>query len=445
MKKPEKILRPIKRIHGGTHVPHNKNTAEFEREPFFDVDHVAILMQQHIGAPCIPCVKPGDSVFVGTKIGDSDKYISAPIHSSVSGTVSKIDTVLLPSGQTSQQIVIKSDSSMTPDPEIKPVEVKTADDLIAAARNSGLVGLGGAGFPAHVKLKTSPEKPIDYLIINAAECEPFITADYRECMENPDDILEGVYLIKTLLNIKNVIICVEDNKPKAIKTLYNIACDRKDTDNSVRLMRLKSSYPQGAEKVLIYSATGRKVPFGKLPSDVGCIVMNVTSIAFLNRYIKTGMPLVSKSITVDGGGINNPKNLTVPIGTPFEEIFEYCGGLKPDAVKFLSGGPMMGVSVADTSMSVLKQTNAITVLSKNETALDTPYSCINCGRCASACPMNLTPARVDSAMQFGKQEELIKLHPEYCIECGCCSYSCPSKRHLTQTMRLAKTELKKSK
>lgn len=334
---------------------------------------------------------------------------------------------------------------MTLDPEIKPVVVKTADDLVAAARNSGLVGLGGAGFPAHVKLKVSPEKPIDFLIINAAECEPFITADYRECMENPDDILEGVYLIKSLLGIKNVVICVEDNKPRAIKTLYNIACDRKDTDNTVRLMRLKSAYPQGAEKLLIYSATGRKVPFGRLPSDVGCIVMNVTSVAFLSRYIKTGVPLVSKSVTVDGSGIDCPKNLTVPIGTAFEDVFEYCGGLKTDAVKFLSGGPMMGMSVADPLMPVLKQTNAITVLGEKEAAQVSPYSCIGCGRCASACPMRLTPARVDSAMQFGKTEELVGLHPECCIECGCCSFSCPSKRHLTQTMKLAKAELKKSK
>lgn len=445
MQTTEEILKPVGRTCGGVPLPHIKGTAEKASVVMPPPAQVVIPMQQHIGAPCVPCVKKGDAVCVGTKIGDSDKFISAPIHASVSGTVAGIESVLLPSGQKCDAVVIDSDGLMTPDPSLAPVKVNTPEELVRAARESGLVGLGGAGFPAHVKLTVSPDKAPDTLIVNGAECEPFITSDYRECMENAENILEGVYRLKSIMNFKNVIICVENNKPKAIEALYKIAADKRDRDNSVRLMKLKSHYPQGAEKVLIYSATGRRLPLGKLPADVGCVVMNITSVSFLNKYINTGVPLVSKLITVDGGAVAAPQNVVVPIGTRVKDVIDFCGGFKTAARKILYGGPMMGTALLDTDMPILKQNNAILALDRRQAEKQKERPCIRCGRCAAACPMGLMPLEIEPALKNGDTDRVRALYADYCMECGCCSYVCPSKRHLTQVMRLAKSELKNAK
>ncbi|MBO5106462.1 MAG: electron transport complex subunit RsxC [Clostridia bacterium] len=442
MKKGESILKPFGRVRGGVRLPHNKTTAEAESVVLTPPEKVIISMSQHIGAPCEPTVKVGDKVYVGTTIGDTDAFVSAPIHSSVSGEVSEITTIRMPAGNEVKAVVITSDGEMTPDPEIKPPKVETVEDLLLAARASGLVGLGGAGFPAHVKLKPSADKPLDTLIINGAECEPFITADYRECMEHPEDILGGVYLVKKLLGIERVIICVEDNKPKAIKTLYEIASDKQDADDKVKLMKLKSRYPQGAEKVLIYSATKRKLPLGKLPSDIGCIVMNITSISFLYRYIQTGMPLVSKRITVDGNAVKEPKNLIVPIGTPISYVLNQVKAENPE--KVLMGGPMMGIAIYDTSLPVLKQNNAILAFTGKQAESKPMTDCIRCGRCMRTCPMGLTPAGVEFAVKNPKLDELNALNVMYCMECGSCAFVCPAGRPLTAVMRLAKNEVRKA-
>ena len=442
MKKGERILKPLGKIRGGARLPHNKTTAEAESVVLTPPEKVIISMSQHIGAPCEPTVKVGDRVYVGTVVGDTNAFVSAPIHASVSGEVSEITTIRMPNGSEVKAVVITSDGNMTPDPEIKPPKVETVEDLLSAARASGLVGLGGAGFPAHVKLKPSEDKPLDTLIINGAECEPFITADYRECMEHPEDILGGVYLIKKLLNIERVIIAVEDNKPKAIKTLYEIAADKQDTDDKVKLMKLKSRYPQGAEKVLIYSATKRKLPLGKLPSDIGCIVMNITSISFLYRYIKTGMPLVTKRITVDGNAVKEPQNLIVPIGTPISYVLDKVKAENPE--KVLMGGPMMGIAVYDTSLPILKQNNAILAFSGKQAKSKPTTDCIRCGRCVRACPMSLTPASVDFAVKNPKVDELNALNVMYCMECGSCAFVCPAGKPLTAVMRLAKNEVRKA-
>ena len=289
------------RTHGGAAVPHHKNTAQMESATLPCPSQVTIPMQQHVGAPCKPLVKVGDLVQVGQKIGDSDAFVSAPIHASISGKVSAITKVALPGGQMVDAVVIESDGQMTVSPEVRPPVVNTPEDFIRAVHESGLVGLGGAGFPAHVKLNVPKDKHLDTLIVNAAECEPYITADNREALENSWAVLSGVYAVRDLLGLERVIIAVEDNKPDVIEVLRKVADNPKlDPEDRVRILPLRARYPQGAEKVLVQSCTNRVIPLGKLPADVGCLVMNITSVAFLADYLKTGMPLVKKRVTVDG-------------------------------------------------------------------------------------------------------------------------------------------------
>ena len=441
MRLPESVLRPVRLIRGGVHLNHQKNTAELETVVMPAPDTVYIPMSQHIGAPCNPTVKKGDTVFVGTLIGEPGGFVSAPVHSSVSGTVSDVKDLTIGNGTLQKYVIINSDGKMEKDPSLKPFSVKNHADLVEAAKQCGLVGLGGAGFPAHIKLSPSGETKIDTLIINAAECEPYITSDYRECVESLKDVVEGVYLIKENLGIERAVIGVESNKPKAIELLMQVAADRRDKDDSIKIMKLPSKYPQGAEKVIIYSATGRKLPAGKLPSDVGCIVMNITSVATLYRFITTGMPLVSKRITVDGTAVAEPKNLSVPIGTPIKEILNFAGVNTEQADRILMGGPMMGSPVVSADSVLEKRNNAILVMKDPKPQPQT--ACIRCGRCASACPMTLYPAMVETALTLGNYEKLNSLNINYCMECGCCSYVCPAKRPLTQVMRTAKAEIRR--
>lgn len=433
MKSKERILKPVGRSVSGINLPHLKNTSELQTVIMPPPEKVRIPLSQHLGAPAIPLVKKDDKVFVGTVIAASGGFVSAPVHSSVSGTVTDVNGVY---------IEIKSDGEMKKDESLKPFPVKDPKDIAAAADACGLVGLGGAGFPTKVKLTLKEDAAIDTLIINAAECEPYITSDYRECVESYDDVINGVYLLKDVMKIPRVIICVESNKPKAIEKLYEIASDKRDSDDSVKLMKLPTRYPQGAEKVLIYSATGRKVPAGKLPSDVGCIVMNITSIAMLYRFIVTGMPLVSKRVTVDGTAVSEPKNVIAPIGTPIKDLLEFVGGVDEEADEVIMGGPMMGIDVCSADAVVEKRNNAFTVMKQplNEAP---QTACIRCGRCAAACPMNLYPSSVESAINHKLYENLNKLNVNYCMECGSCSFICPAKRPLTQVMRLAKTVIRR--
>lgn len=443
MNKTESILKPFANVQGGAYLPHNKNTKDLETKVIAAPKFVKIPMVQHIGAPCEVKVAVGDKVYIGTKIGDSNAFVSAPIHSSISGTVTAINKERIANGSLCEVVVIENDFENKTDPNIKPVDINTAQDLVNAARECGLVGLGGAGFPTYIKLKADENKPIDTLIINGAECEPYITADYRECIENPDDILFGIYFIKNILNIKNVIIAIEDNKPKAIDLLYKIAADKQDINDEVKLMKLKSRYPQGAEKVLVYTACKRKIPLGKLPADVGCIVLNITSIGVLARYIKTGMPLTHKRITVDGNAIEKTGNYLCPIGMSIADILDNLG--MKDAEKILLGGPMMGNAISDLSVPLVKQNNAILCFKGKESLAFEPTNCINCARCMNACPMNLAPRGIEVAIEFkATAEELKQKGAEYCIECGSCAFSCPARRSLVQAMRLAKAEIRKA-
>ena len=436
------VLSAVKKVRGGVKVHHHKNTAETEVVRMPVPSKVVIPMQQHIGAPCEPVVKVGDTVAVGQLIGDTDKFVSAPIHASVSGTVTAIGDIKMPNGTLAKAVTIESDGEMRLWEGIEAPHVETKEDLIKAVRASGLVGLGGAGFPTHIKLNFPADKNIDTLVVNAAECEPFITVDYRECMENSWDILAGVYLLKDLLGFKQVIIAVEDNKPEAFKVLKSIADHSLDKHDEVKLMVLESKYPQGAEKMMVQSATGRRVPPGKLPADVGCVVMNVASVAFIARYIKTGKPLVSRSLTVDGSAIAQPKNVRVPVGTSISEVIDFCGGFSKDPCKILTGGPMMGLAIVGTDLPVLKQNNAILAFAHDDAVLKPESDCIRCGRCATACPMSLMPTNIVRAAKTKDVSMLKAAGVNVCMECGSCAFACPAGKPLVQHMRLAKAILR---
>ncbi|HOP99514.1 MAG TPA: electron transport complex subunit RsxC [Acetivibrio clariflavus] len=423
-----------KMFKGGAAVPHLKRTENCETVKMKVPEKVVIPMLQHIGAPCEPCVKKGDQVKVGQVIGNTDKFVSAPVHSSVSGVVTDVSPRLYAGGVYITSVEIKTDGKQEIDESIKPPTYSNIEEFIDVVRKSGLVGLGGAGFPAHIKLSPPKDKKIDTLIINAAECEPYITSDYREIIENSWNVLSGINIVMDALKIENVLIGIEDNKPEAIKEMERVA----SKNDNVNVVKLKSRYPQGAEKMLIYSTTGRKVLPGKLPADVGVIVMNVNSVSFIAEHIKTGMPLIKKRVTVDGNAVNNPSNVEVLIGTSLQDVFEFCGGFKTPPYKVLMGGPMMGIAQFSLDTSVLKHTNALLAFDEKQAILPKPSACIRCGRCVWACPMNLLPLYLNMNALKGNVEELKKYHVNDCIECGCCSYTCPAKIHLVQSIRLGK-------
>ena len=420
----------------GVKVPHSKNTAEMETVKMPVPDKVVIPMKQHMGRECTPTVKLTDLVKVGQIIGDTDAFIGAPIHSSVSGKVTKIDEIIGTDGNLIKAVEITTDKLQEIDESVKVPEVTDLQSFAAAIRASGLVGLGGAGFPTHVKLMPKNLDEVTTLLVNGAECESYITADNRAMLEDTDDIVEGIKLVKKYMNLSTVIIGIEDNKPQAIAKLQAAVADIEGAS----VKALKAQYPQGGEKVLIYECTGKIVPEGKLPSDVGCVVMNVSSIAFVAKYMRTGMPLITKRLTVDGDAIAEPKNVEVAIGTSFSDVIDFCGGFKTEPKKIIMGGPMMGFAVPTINYPVLKNNNAILAFSAAKAAEaekpETP--CIRCARCVNACPFSLMPAAIEKAYKAGNVDALKALKVNLCMECGCCAYVCPAKRNLVSVNRLAK-------
>ena len=427
---------------GKLHVPHRKNTAGMAAVRMTPPESVLIPMSQHIGAPATPVVKVGDKVYVGTLIGEASGYVSANIHSSVSGTVKKIESYLASNGKSIPAVLIESDGEMTPDPALAPPEVNDFESFNAAVRASGLIGLGGAGFPASVKLDAEKKGIIKKVIINAAECEPYITSDTRTMLDDTADVVCGIELLEKYLSAEEYIIGIESNKPECIAKMREAFAN----DAKLRVEALPSTYPQGAEKVLIFNTTGLVVPEGGLPSDVGCMVMNVTSLAFIAKYVKTGMPLVEKCVTVDGSAVKNPMNVIAPVGASIESIIEFTGGYSEPAGKVLYGGPMMGIAVYSTLDPILKNTNAIVAMNVADALPKMQNPCIHCGRCVEACPIGLNPTAFAKAMNIADAAERVQRltadKVNLCIECGSCSYVCPSARPLVENNRLGKAALR---
>ncbi len=377
---------------------------------------------------------------VGQKIGDSDKPVSAPVHSSVSGNVTDVRPLIYSNGMEVTVVEIKPDGLQELHESVVPPSCADRESMLKAIRESGIVGLGGAGFPTSIKLSPPPGKMIDTVIINGAECEPFITSDYREMMENPQYVIEGTKKVMEITGAGKALIGIEDNKPDAIELLSSLVSDQ----DGIEVVSLPVRYPQGGEKQLIYALTGRKVPTGGLPMDVGVLVQNVATVSFIAQYFKTGLPLIRKKVTVDGSAVANPKNVEVLIGTPLKEVFEFCGGFCDEPRKIIMGGPMMGVAQHSLDDPVLKQTNALLAFGESDAEQPKESVCIRCGKCVAACPMSLLPLYINLNVVRGNFEGIEKYHVSDCIECGCCSYVCPASRNLVQSVRIAKAELRKA-
>lgn len=398
-------------------------------------------LQQHIGAPLTALVRPGDFIHMGQKLADSDAPLSVPLHASVSGKVLSVGMHPHPNGSYVKTIVIENDGLDTPSPPLhhKSPESMSRAELIHVIREAGIVGMGGAGFPTHIKLSPSPGKTITNIIVNGAECEPYLTSDHRVMLEQTDEVLHGLLVVMRLFPQAKATIAVEENKSDAIQKLFNHI---QKQHLNISLLTLLEKYPQGSEKHLIYAATGREVPSGGLPMDVGCVVLNIDTVTAIARAVLKGLPLMRRIVTVSGNVIRQPGNFSVRIGTPFSDVIEAAGGAILPIGKIIMGGPMMGVSGFSTEAPVVKATSSVLLLTREEACTGAESPCIRCGRCAAACPMRLRPLFLNSYVMHGDWEKCRDENIFDCIECGCCSYVCPSKRNIVQSVRLGKVRAK---
>ena len=424
------------------HVSHYKHTAGCATEVMPVPDVVKISMSQHIGAPCKPLVQKGDYVKVGQLIGDTDAFVSAPIHSSVSGTVTGIEEQRSAVGGMDTLVVIETDKKQEVYEGIKVPEAKDLPEFIKAIRESGLVGLGGASFPTHIKFNPKNIDEVHTLIVNAAECEPFITSDHRLMLEDTEDLIAGCQLIMKHIGLDEGFIGIEENKPDAIEHINKVLAAKGITN--IKTFKLQARYPKGAERVLIYEITGKTMNAGELPAQHGVILSNVTTIAFVGQYFRTGMPLVSKRMTVDGDAVATPKNIIAPIGTMINDVIGFCGGYKEEPRKILMGGPMMGRAVFSDEMPIVKNNNAILAFSKAQSVVKEETAYINCGRCHQACPFGLIPTALADAYAKRDAQALSDLKVMQCMECGSCSYICPARRPLGFTNKLGKAVVKEA-
>ncbi len=430
---------------GGVHPPESVElTAGKAIEVMPLPDEVEIILGQHIGAPCTPTVAKRDEVVEGAQIGEVAKGLGVPLHSSVTGKIKSFGMSAHPMRVSAPSITIKVDKeAATPEYQKRDWQKLSSKELLDTVKDAGIVGIGGAGFPTHVKLSPPPSSPIDTLILNGAECEPYITADHRQMIEYADEIVEGAKIILKILGIKNCNIGIEDNKPDAIQIMMDAAKKGSDADYQIEVNPLEVKYPQGSEKQLIQSITRRKVPAFALPSSVGVVVQNVTTARVIYHAVAYQKPLYEKVITVSGKGINRPANILVRVGTKISDIVEYLGGVKPELAKIVIGGPMMGFAVSNLDIPVTKTTSSVLFLTEDEIDTNPHSQCIRCGWCLDACPMGLEPKEIGIYVEANRSEDTGQFGVFECFECGSCAYVCPAKRPLVQFIRLAKMKAKR--
>ncbi|MGN0432748.1 MAG: electron transport complex subunit RsxC [Lachnospiraceae bacterium] len=430
---------------GGIHPYDGKNLTKDKpiREVLPKGDLVYPL-SQHIGAPATPIVKKGDRVLTGQKIAEASAFVSAPVYATVSGTVKAIEPRRVVTGDNVMSIVVENDGLYEEAeywPALNPTE-NTREEIIERIKEAGIVGMGGAGFPTFIKLSPKNPEKIEYVIANCAECEPYLTSDYRRMIEEPEKLVEGLKVSLSLFPNAHGILAVEDNKKDCIEILKNLTRD----DNRISVKALKTKYPQGAERQLIFATTGRKINSSMLPADAGCVVNNVDTVVAIYHAVYEGRPLMERIVTVTGDAIADPRNFKVRIGTNYHELIEEAGGFKAEPVKIISGGPMMGFGIFDLDVPTTKTASALLCLTKDDVSSMEPTACIKCGRCVEVCPGRVLPNKLMVAAIHDDEETFIKLNGMECCECGCCSYVCPAKRPLTQTIKsMRKMQLAKKK
>jgi electron transport complex protein RnfC len=428
----------------GVHPPEEKELTShlsIRRMPY--PDELVLPLRQHAGKPAKLCVRPGDHVERGDKVGEADGFMSVPVHASAAGTVMDVDWWPHPDGTMAESVRIKVDkfAPQVARPRLVPHwEGLTTEQVVKAVQDAGVVGLGGAAFPTHVKLAPPEDHPVHTLIINGAECEPYLTSDHRTMVEYPTRVHFGIRVMMHAMGVQKCVIGVEKNKPDAIEALQRTV--PKDLD--VTILPLTVKYPQGAEKMLIHAVTGVEVPSGKLPVTVGVVVQNVGSVAAIAEVFETGLPLVERIVTVSGHGLRRPANLIVPVGTKLRDLLAHCDGVTPDVAEVIIGGPMMGQAVADLDAPVIKGTTGVVVLSKGETREAAVYPCIHCGRCLDACPVFLNPSLLGDLARVQRYEEMAELHLADCMLCGSCAYVCPSNIPLSQLFQASKVALRRA-
>ena len=430
----------ISTFKGGVHPYDGKDLAK--DQPIRRIKPKEILvypLSQHIGAPASPIVAVGDTVLRGQKIAEAGGFVSAPVFASVSGTVKAIEPRHVATGDLVNSIIIENDGEMkeTDFHGVEDVASLSKEQIIEKVKEAGVVGMGGAGFPTHVKLSPKEPDKIEFIIANCAECEPYLTADYRRMLENPEELIGGMKIVLRLFDHAKGILGVEDNKPDCIQKLKELTKD----EERIEVMPLKTKYPQGGERQLIYATTGRAINSKMLPADAGCIVDNVETLVAINRAVKEGKPVMDRIFTVTGDAVANPGNFEYCIGMSYAEILEEAGGFKEDPEKMISGGPMMGFAVFSLEIPTTKTSSSLLCFKKDDVSASEVTACINCGRCVSVCPEQIVPSRLAKMLQFHDSESFEKWNGMECIECGSCSYICPAKRPLAQYIKTMKKQI----
>lgn len=438
------------RFSGGVHPEEHK---ELSRHAVIEAlpppAEIALPLLMHTGAPCRPVVEPRAEVPYGALVADSDAFVSAPIHAPVAGVVQREGVATLPNARHVKTLPIKTGPSQMSAEELYAdifggewprdgVSDRSPEEIVKAVRAAGIVGQGGAAFPTHVKLARNPKKPVDTILVNGCECEPYLTADFRVMVEAPEPVISGALLAAHAAGARDIVIAVEDNKPEAIAALREAA-----EGTGVRVISVPTRYPMGGEKQTVRVATGRTIPTGGLPLDVGVVVINVETAAAIARAVWRGKPLTHRVVTVTGGGVVQPKNILAPIGCRYADLLAFCGGLKPEAARAIAGGPMMGFALGTFDVPVTKGTSGLVILTADDVRRSAETNCVRCGRCVEACPLDLMPTRIALAARHKDWELAKRHHMLACMECGCCAYVCPARIPLVQLIRMGKVQMLK--